>query len=388
MAPGKSRCLLHNLAHANWYGLFLSLCKLEVKPMGQEECEIENCIQEKNTRKGAANMKRSRRILSLVLALIMICSAMGVMAFAAEPDVSERTLLLEVCEDNVVVADTGIIASLARTLSATKNTISFPIAERKIDVSTMSVVDISAMDQLINENQKVQAADLLFAEVGFTDEEIQLIKDEQKLKTLTGDEWGITRSSGQSYDSDLESYSNWSSSLSYTRQSINEYLFSNFSFDMLPVDKWAQTICVEGFSLDYNTAILEYQCIPIVNGVEQWPIRGVYTWEDTSNDDFNFEFENLNGAYGCAFSYQFDPFSFSDADAVYYYMEVAGEVSNLNLPVNGQPGGAFNVYGNLVRFHRHSLDFSFSYPWGITVDHGGWVISECHTYLHSALYAD
>lgn len=31
-------------------------------------------------------MKRSRRILSLVLALIMICSAMGVMAFAAEPE--------------------------------------------------------------------------------------------------------------------------------------------------------------------------------------------------------------------------------------------------------------------------------------------------------------
>lgn len=35
--------------------------------MGQEECEIETCIQEKNKRKGATNMKRSRRILSLLL---------------------------------------------------------------------------------------------------------------------------------------------------------------------------------------------------------------------------------------------------------------------------------------------------------------------------------
>lgn len=52
--------------------------------MGQEECEMENCIQEKNIRKGATHMKRSRRILSLVLALIMICTTMGVMAFAAE----------------------------------------------------------------------------------------------------------------------------------------------------------------------------------------------------------------------------------------------------------------------------------------------------------------
>ena len=55
--------------------------------MGQEECEIANCIQEK-TRKGAANMKHSKRILSLVLALIMICSTMGVMVFAAEPTAS------------------------------------------------------------------------------------------------------------------------------------------------------------------------------------------------------------------------------------------------------------------------------------------------------------
>ena len=54
--------------------------------MGQEECEIENCIQEKNKRNGDANMKRSRRILSLVLALIMICSTMGVMTFAVDED--------------------------------------------------------------------------------------------------------------------------------------------------------------------------------------------------------------------------------------------------------------------------------------------------------------
>lgn len=55
--------------------------------MGQEECEIEICIQEKNKRKGDVPMlRKSKRILGLVLALIMICSAMGVMAFAVEPE--------------------------------------------------------------------------------------------------------------------------------------------------------------------------------------------------------------------------------------------------------------------------------------------------------------
>ncbi len=317
----------------------------------------------------------------------MICSAMGVMAFAAESDISERTLLLEVREDDVVVADTGVIASLARALSATKNTVSFSITESNNDLSTMSVVDISAMDRFTNENQKVKAADLLFAEVGFTDEEIQLIADEQKLKTLDGMEWGITRSSGQSYDSDLESYSTWSSSLSYTRQTMTNYLFVNFSFDMLPVDKWAQTICVDGFSLDYDTAILDYQCIPIVNGVEQWPIRGVYTPADTSNDDFHFEYKTENGAAGCAFTYQFDPFAFSDADAVYYHMEIEGDVSN-EISGNSQHGGSFNVYGNLARFHRHSLDISLSFPLGISVAQGDWILSECRTFLHGIIYTD
>ena len=54
--------------------------------MGQEECETE-AYGEKNIRKGAVNMKNSKRILSLVLALIMVCSTMGVMVFAQERSV-------------------------------------------------------------------------------------------------------------------------------------------------------------------------------------------------------------------------------------------------------------------------------------------------------------
>lgn len=52
--------------------------------MSQETFEIEECVQEKNKRKGDMNMlRKAKRTLSLVLALIMLCSTMGVMAFAA-----------------------------------------------------------------------------------------------------------------------------------------------------------------------------------------------------------------------------------------------------------------------------------------------------------------
>ena len=53
--------------------------------MGQEAFDTEDCVQEKNKRKGVMNMlRKTKRTLSLVLALIMICSTLGVMAFAAE----------------------------------------------------------------------------------------------------------------------------------------------------------------------------------------------------------------------------------------------------------------------------------------------------------------
>ncbi len=53
--------------------------------MGQEAFDIEDCVQEKNKQKGDMNMlRKTKRTLSLVLALIMICSTMGVMAFAQE----------------------------------------------------------------------------------------------------------------------------------------------------------------------------------------------------------------------------------------------------------------------------------------------------------------
>ncbi len=52
--------------------------------MGQEAFDIEDCVQEKNKRKRDINMlRKTKRTLSLVLALIMICSTMGVMALAA-----------------------------------------------------------------------------------------------------------------------------------------------------------------------------------------------------------------------------------------------------------------------------------------------------------------
>ena len=55
--------------------------------MGQEAFDIEGCVQKENKRKGVMNMlRKTKRTLSLVLALIMICSTMGVMAFAAEDE--------------------------------------------------------------------------------------------------------------------------------------------------------------------------------------------------------------------------------------------------------------------------------------------------------------
>lgn len=55
--------------------------------MNQEACEIETHFQQKNIRTELKIMLRKmKRTLSLVLALIMICSAMGVMTFATETD--------------------------------------------------------------------------------------------------------------------------------------------------------------------------------------------------------------------------------------------------------------------------------------------------------------
>ena len=67
--------------------------------MGQEAFDIEGCVQKENKRKGVMNMlRKTKRTLSLVLALIMICSTLGVMAFAA---VSTELYWCEVCRDEV-----------------------------------------------------------------------------------------------------------------------------------------------------------------------------------------------------------------------------------------------------------------------------------------------
>lgn len=68
--------------------------------MGQEAFDIEGCVQKENKRKGVMNMlRKTKRTLSLVLALIMICSTMGVMAFAAET--SAECCFCETCKDEV-----------------------------------------------------------------------------------------------------------------------------------------------------------------------------------------------------------------------------------------------------------------------------------------------
>ena len=55
--------------------------------MGQEAFDIEGCVQKENKRKGVMNMlRKTKRTLSLVLALVMLCSTMGVMAFAADDE--------------------------------------------------------------------------------------------------------------------------------------------------------------------------------------------------------------------------------------------------------------------------------------------------------------
>ena len=67
--------------------------------MGQEAFDIEGCVQKENKRKGVMNMlRKTKRTLSLVLTLIMICSTLGVMAFAA---VSTELYWCEVCRDEV-----------------------------------------------------------------------------------------------------------------------------------------------------------------------------------------------------------------------------------------------------------------------------------------------
>ena len=55
--------------------------------MGQEAFDIEGCVQKENKRKGVMNMlRKTKRTLSLILALVMLCSTMGVMAFAADDE--------------------------------------------------------------------------------------------------------------------------------------------------------------------------------------------------------------------------------------------------------------------------------------------------------------
>lgn len=261
--------------------------------------------------------------------------------------------------------------------------ITLPVTVRDADGLTQTTIDLTNISCLKNDRQRLMAAEKILDLAGFSSEIIAFLEPEQKIDMTTGLEFGVMRATAKAEDKVSNSYANWSSTLSYTRKSVNRYLFTNTANNTGAPYTWAPSIAVQGFSMEENTFRFRYE----------YDTQDAYTGAILNHKQgtlYNYSdgFESITSASsgtGVAFTFTYEPRGISTKNEI-FTMSCYGTNSNVNPPTASELGGAFYIYGNVVLVTGPNPEISVSFPWGISVSGVASEGISCRTTLTAVLY--
>lgn len=262
--------------------------------------------------------------------------------------------------------------------------ITLPVTVRNTDGLTQTAIDLTNTSCLKNDKQRLMAAEAILDLGGFSSEDIAFLDPEQKIDMTTGLEFGATRATVSEKDTVSNSYATWSSTLSYTRKSVNRYLFTNTANNTGAPFTWAPSIAVQGFAMEESTFTFKYQyntMNPYTGAVSASPKKGTL-------NNYSDGFESITSASsgtGVSFRFKYSPLGISTTNEK-FTMSCYGTNSNVNQPTADELGGAFNIYGNVVMVTGPNPQISLSYPWGVSVSGTGSQGISCKTTLTAVLY--
>lgn len=323
-----------------------------------------------------------KKIIATSIAISLLLLPASALAPKAENALT-YTEFLYVTNSEVLPLSTDSIKDY--TTGSSGITVALPVSIESNGNTTTMTVDLTDTQKLVNRDQKLEVADYILALAGFSDEEIDWLSSDSKIELTTGLEFAAMRASAKETDSDSAEYSNWSSTLTYTRKSVDRYYFTNLGKGIGKSFKWGQSIAVQGFAMEEDTFKLEYDYELIdINGNHVKDVSDSY---DENDPGFESITSSSSGT-GVSYVFNIDTGHYLTKEGGTYMMSCYGTVSNVNEPGSGSgsTGGAFNVYGNLVLITGPMPSISVTYPWGISVSGVGSEGISCKTSLTAVLY--
>ncbi len=319
-----------------------------------------------------------KRMISLVLALAM-CLSLAVPAWAGEP--TAKTHYYEVTAEGLREVSKITAATLERK---GKDITAIPVNKSLVDGKITTSVDLT---DIKTTEDSLQMADSILALAGFSEAEINGMETFEKNNIVGGQELTTVRAVAKASDSVTNQKNSWSSTLSYTRHSMNKYYVTVTAEGMGASFKWANLLCVQGFALDYSSASFhKYYWITKADGTRLRLVSEVLRYSDDP-DAFDMPKESTLGS-GIGISFKVSGANYVETTSSFFRLGTFAENSSVNLPdtAPGSIGGSFVVYGNTSLISGGTPKISFSYPWSINVSGLGVSSIPCKNSLLARLY--
>lgn len=246
-------------------------------------------------------------------------------------------------------------------------------------LSVTTSVNLSEVSKLTTFSEKIAVAEFVLENVGFSEASVATMSSSEKLALIGGTELVSTLSTNQYADSTTSSYANWSTILTYARYTTNRYYFTVEVDGVGAAYNWANSICVQGFAIDYSTARLFYNYWTTdSSGNHLSNKNGYYRYTELPN--FFYEVSDAAGSgIGCKFNTE--PAPYVDSSSSVFRLSCYGDNSNVNTP-----GGSFNIFGNSQLIPGFTPIVSLSYPAGFSVTSGGSTPIDCKTRLLTTIF--
>ncbi len=282
------------------------------------------------------------------------------------------------------------ISSAAPSFSRTSSekVIALPVSVTESNDETRITVDLSDASTLNSTSKRIRLSEYVMELSGYSPEVIANTPAIDKLDLIDGSEVATIKATAQASDSDQNSYGSWTSTLSYTRQTADRYMFTLVASDFGASFDWTNSICVQGFAVENNSASLYYYYVPIdENGNIIDYVYDTYYYSNVSDRQYFIPITDASGT-GMICHFSIEPYPIVNAPDTYFRLKFYASNSNVNPPGSspGSTGGSFNIYGNTCLFGGITFsDLSVSFPWGIGTNISQYHI-ECHTSLTATVY--
>lgn len=327
-----------------------------------------------------ARLRFARKLTACTIVLSILFALSGV-SFATSGSTSKITerfrvengVLTPVTQRNYANAE-----RIANAADTNPNVISLTTETKMNSVDTTFIIELEGVKTLESTVDRLAVADHVMSLMGYSDDRIEAMDQESKLAYLAGDSiiaqtsyTVITQDGlGQQYATfeaaAAASYPTEDTTTSGVVTSTLSYIyFTNGVWQIVLDTLWDSTVPAAPAVITYYPSIAVQNCHidPDEYAYMQYTITTPeITYVETEffgTDDFETMGDSLagHGRY-LPLTFPTPPYGQSYSN-VHVYLRVKARVSSVTL------GGTFGIYGNFP-CKSYGLDFSFSYPWGLS----------------------